>query len=59
MKAVNSFKINWQCEKNILSLLIDTNFLFDESSSLTDQARSLKKIAIDSTIIQDTCSASI
>jgi hypothetical protein len=36
-----------------LSLLIDTNSLFDESSSI------FSKIPIDSTIIQETCFASI
>jgi hypothetical protein len=38
MKGVHSFKINGQFEKkNILSLIIDTNSLFGESSSLTNQ----------------------
>jgi hypothetical protein len=35
LKGVHSFEINGKCEKKyILSLLIDTNSLFDESSSL-------------------------
>jgi hypothetical protein len=37
MKGIHSFKRNGKCEKHILSLKIDTNSLFDESSSLTGQ----------------------
>jgi hypothetical protein len=43
MKAVHS--LNGIFEKNILSFLIDTNSLFDESSSLAD-ADHLKSLLI-------------